>query len=54
MSDRYSAYLSRPAERHGFCWAHLDRDFLAIAESSDPLSFLGRYALEVVDEVFAA
>jgi transposase len=53
VSDRYSAYLSLPAARHAFCWAHLDRDFLAVAESGDPLAFLGRYALEAVDAVFA-
>jgi len=53
VSDRYSAYFSLPAERHGFCWAHLDRDFLAVAESNDPLAFLGRYALDEVDAVFA-
>lgn len=51
MTDRYSAYHSVPATQHGYCWAHLDRDFLAVAESRDPSAFLGRYALEVVDAV---
>ena len=52
ISDRYSAYHSVPAVRHGYCWAHLDRDFLAVAESRAPCAFLGRYALEEVDAVF--
>jgi transposase len=52
VSDRYSAYGHLPAARHGFCWAHLDRDFLAAAQSSDPCSFLGRYCLEEVDRLF--
>lgn len=53
VSDRYSVYASLPAERHGFCWAHLDRDFLAVSQSADPLAFLGRYCLEEVDRLFA-
>jgi len=53
VSDRYSAYGHLPAARHGYCWAHLDRDFLAVAQSGDPLSFLGRYCLEAVDQLFA-
>jgi transposase len=52
VSDRYSAYHSVPAARHGYCWAHLDRDFLAVAESRDSCAFLGRYALDEVDAVF--
>lgn len=52
VSDRYSAYHGLPADRHGYCWAHLDRDFLAVAESADALAFLGRYALAEVDAVF--
>jgi hypothetical protein len=45
VSDRYSAYHSVPAARHGYCWAHLDHDFLAVAESRDACAFLGRKAL---------
>jgi transposase len=52
VSDRYSAYQSVPDVRHGYCWAHLDRDFLAVAESQDACAFLGRYALDEVDAVF--
>ncbi len=52
VSDRYSVYSALPQERHGYCWAHLDRDFLAVAQSTDPLAFLGRYCLEEVDRLF--
>ena len=52
VSDRYSAYSHLPAGQHGYCWAHLDRDFLAVAESAEPLAFLGRYGLEAADVVF--
>ena len=31
-SDRGRAYLSQPAERHQLCWAHLIRNFHALAE----------------------
>jgi hypothetical protein len=54
VSDRYGVYGHLTAERHGYCWAHLDRDFLSVAQSAEPLSFLGRYCLEEVDALFAA
>lgn len=54
VSDRYSVYGFLPPERHGYCWAHLDRDFLAVAQSADPLAFLGRYCLAEVDHLFTA
>jgi transposase len=54
VSDRYGVYGHLAPERHGYCWAHLDRDFLAVAQSGDPLSFLGSYCLEEVDALFAA
>jgi len=53
VSDRYSAYGHVPEAQHGYCWAHLDRDFLAVAQSADPLAFLGGYCLEEVDRLFA-
>jgi hypothetical protein len=54
VSDRYRAYGHLPAARHGFCWAPLDRDFLAVAQSRALLSFLGRSCLEEGDRLFAA
>jgi len=54
VSDRYGVYGHLAPARHGYCWSHLDRDFLAVAESAAPLAFLGRFCLESVDAVFAA
>lgn len=52
VSDRYSVYQALPSARHGYCWAHLERDFLAVSQSADPLACLGRYCLEAVDRLF--
>ena len=54
ISDRYTVYGHVDAEQRQYCWAHLDRDFLAVAQSQDPVAFLGRYCLEEVDRLFAA
>lgn len=54
VSDRYGVYGHLAPERHGYCWSHLDRDFLAVAQSPDPLAFLGSFCLENVEAVFAA
>jgi transposase len=43
-----------PAARHGYCWAHLGRDFLAGARRSEPFAFLGCSCREAVDALFAA
>jgi transposase len=54
VSDRYGVYGHLEPAWHGYCWSHLDRDFLAVAQSADPLSFLGDWCLASVDAVFAA
>lgn len=53
ISDRYGVYGDRKPEQRQYCWAHLDRDFLAVSQSQDPLAFLGAYCLEEVDTLFA-
>ena len=37
-SDRGRAYLSQPPERHQLCWAHLIRNFRALAERRSSLA----------------
>lgn len=51
-SDRHSAYLWVDKQRRQVCWAHLKRDFQAIAEREGDSAVVGRALLEQTGEVF--
>ena len=53
ISDRYSAYSYLPSSRHQVCWAHLKREFQAIADHPE-LSAIGEQLLEVTKTIFDA
>lgn len=55
VTDRHGAYNWLPLENRQLCWAHLDRDFLAISERSDPVAQrIGKALLLQTDHLFAA
>ena len=54
-SDRHGAYNFLPLSARQICWAHLDRDFLAISERADPIAQqLGTALLAQTDALFHA
>ncbi len=52
ISDRYSAYSWLPLERRQICWAHLKRDFIAIAERFGVSAAVGQQLLELEHQLF--
>ena len=53
-SDRFSAYRSVPKERRQVCWAHLKRNFTALAEWGGATTGWGKEALALTEQVFVA
>ena len=54
-SDRHGAYNFLPLSARQICWAHLDRDFLAISERADPTAQrIGTALLAQTDALFHA
>jgi|SRR6185503_6337091 len=51
-TDRFGAYNWLPARRRQICWAHLKRDFQAMAERGGHSSAVGEALLKEVDEIF--
>jgi transposase len=51
-TDRFGAYNWLPARRRQICWAHLKRDFQAMAERGGQSAAVGKRLLEEVAEVF--
>lgn len=55
VTDRHGAYNWLPLDNRQLCWAHLDRDFLAISERTDPIAQrIGQALLVQADVLFAA
>ena len=52
VSDRYSAYNHLPLDRRQLCWAHLKRDFQAMAERPGRSASLGDSLLQMERQVF--
>ena len=52
-TDRFGAYNWLPARRRQICWAHLKRDFQAMAERGGKSAVVGEGLLKEVEEVFA-
>lgn len=51
-SDRYAAYRRFAAKRRALCWAHLKRDFAAMAEREGEAGALGRWGLAEITRMF--
>jgi hypothetical protein len=55
VTDRHGAYNWILIEFRQLCWAHLDRDFLAISERQDPVAQrIGKALLIQADQLFTA
>ncbi len=54
VSDRWSAYTWVPPERRQVCWAHLKRDFQALADWGGAATPVGQAALALTERLFAA
>jgi transposase len=52
-SDRCGAYRQYPPERRQLCWAHLKRDFQALAEREGEVARLGRRGVAECGPLFA-
>jgi transposase len=52
-SDRYGVYTCLPLERRQLCWAHLARDFQALAERTGAVATIGRWAKDEIGKLFA-
>jgi transposase len=52
-SDRYGVYTSLPLSRRQLCWAHLARDFQALAERTRAAATIGRWAKDAIRKLFA-
>ena len=52
-SDRYSGYAWIATEQRQVCWAHLVRDFTAVAERGGASKALGTACLDLADRLFA-
>ncbi len=52
-SDRWSAYSRFPAERRALCYAHLKRDFQALADRGGEAEPIGRWGLAEIERLFA-
>lgn len=53
VSDRWSAYQGIPLDRRQVCWAHLKRDFQAMAEAGGKAAEVGQGLLTLVGLLFA-
>jgi transposase len=53
-SDRWSAYHAVPIERRQLCWAHLKRDFQAMAEAGGAAAKVGEDLLVMTGVLFEA
>ncbi len=54
VSDRYSGYKHLPLEQRALCWAHLVRDFRALAEGRGVAAEIGQQALSICERLFAS
>ena len=52
VTDRYGAYSWLPLHRRQYCWAHIKRDFTAIAERSGVSAQIGHRLLELEQQLF--
>ena len=52
VTDRYGAYSWLPLHRRQICWAHIKRDFTAIAERSGVSAQIGQRLLELEQQLF--
>jgi len=52
-SDRFGAYTRLPLSRRQLCWAHLARDFQALAESVGPARTIGHWAKDQIRRLFS-
>lgn len=52
ITDRYQAYNWLPQRRRQLCWAHLKRDFQALAEREGKPAVVGQGLLEQTRELF--
>jgi len=52
VSDRHGAYNWWPAVKHQFCWAHLTRDFVKIAERRSDSERIGNGLLAEAERMF--
>ena len=52
VTDRYGAYSWIPLHRRQICWAHIKRDFTAIAERSGVNAQIGQRLLELEKQLF--
>ena len=52
VSDRYSGYKHLPLEQRALCWAHLARDFRALAEGRGAAAEIGQAALSLCKQLF--
>jgi transposase len=53
ISDRYGLYDRLPGEQRQLCWAHLKRDFTALAQGPPPQQQWGERLLKLEAAVFA-
>jgi transposase len=51
-SDRAGAYNALPLDQRQICWAHLKRDFTAMAERSGVSAEIGQALLDLEQEIF--
>ena len=52
ITDRYGAYSWLPLQRRQICWAHIKRDFTAIAERSGGSTQVGQRLLKLEQQLF--
>lgn len=52
VTDRHGAYNWWPGHRHQFCWAHLIRDFTAIAQRGHASERIGNALLDEASRMF--
>jgi len=53
ICDRYGAYNFLPLEQRQFCWAHIRRDLIAMAERSGASAVIGQELLTLQRQLFA-
>jgi transposase len=53
VTDRWGAYDGHPLERRQVCWAHLARQFAAMAEAGGRMAAVGRGLVEQTERMFA-
>lgn len=52
ICDRYGAYNSLPLEQRQFCWAHIRRDLITMAERSGVSAEIGQALLSLQRQLF--